>query len=142
MRQPIELALGSKRYKLIFDKAAIYAFEDENLKRLGHERGIFQFIADTGKMLADVTGRTPTAECRGPSFTEVALALWAAARTHQPRLVFDKLRGELEPGDYMRYIELLILAFNAAMPERPASEEEAPAAEDAIPLSPTPNSGG
>ena len=142
MRGPIELALGTKRYKILFDKAAIYAFEEENLKRLGRERGFFQMVADVGRVVERAAGKSIDGEARGPSFTEVALALWAATRTHHPNLPLEKLRGELEVVDYGRYINLILEALVAALPEQLAGEEPA-VAEPGVPfLGPTPSSGG
>ena len=139
MHEPIELALGTKRYKIVFDKAAIYAFEEANLKRLDRERGIFQFMNEISRMIEEQATGSAMGQAFGPSFTEITLALWAAARTHHPNLPLEKLRGELEPGHYIRYISLLIMAFAAALPEQNA--EEAPA-EGSAPLAATPSSGG
>ena len=141
MRGPIEFTLGTRRYKIVFDKAAIFAFEEENLKRLGRERGFFQMVADVGRVVQGAAGKSIDGEARGPSFTEVALALWAATRTHHPNLPLEKLRGELEVVEYGRYINLILEALVAALPEQPAGDEPA-AAEDSHPLDPTPSSGG
>ena len=75
--QAVEIALRTKRYKIILDTAAVLAFEERAKK------GLFEVFRNDA-----------------PSFTDLLTLVWAMTRTHHSYLTFEKLRGEVELSDY------------------------------------------
>jgi len=109
--QPVEINLRTKRYKIILDTNAAFAFQERAKK------GLFEIFRN------DV-----------PEFPDLVILVWAMARTHCPHLTFEKLKGEVELSDY-KYLVDIITPFMAAanFGLQSAAEGEAPA-ENSVPL--------
>ena len=126
----IELKLGPVAYRLVFDNAAAFAFEEEYRRRFGRERGIFQFLGDCAFYYQDtVAGAKGEArQMRGPSLTEMSVALWALANTHHVRsrgrdaVTVEKMQSEMKPTDYVSYLGVFLEAISASMPKLPEGE--------------------
>jgi len=78
--QGTEITLaGSKRYTIVLDAAALFAYKEKAGK------GIFQMESP-------------------PDFTEIVTLVWAMTRAHHPYLAFEKLKSEVQPSDYMMLV--------------------------------------